>query len=171
VKGPFCSRLADLEAWATAAEPGLGLRPGSIRAALQRNRDALDKLAIESSSVASAILKWFDASDHWWDGSRTWEGTATELLELLQPYAPLGSQRTRAWPASASALSIAIRRVLENLRRHGIFINFLRPGGTQRLIRIEMQRDDVSLRIKRPKLRRLPEHRGQKIPAMIKSAK
>jgi hypothetical protein len=159
VKGPL-SRLADLEAWMTAAEPGLGLKPDSFRTALRKNRDKLDKLAIDSSSVASSMQECFGPESSQWEDCDHWEGTATALLDHLRSHSPLERLCAHDWPKTPRAFSATIRRLVPNLRRSGISISF-KPGCKQRLIRIEIQRSDSTQQKKPPKLRRLPLHRNK----------
>src|SRR5262249_52346742 len=57
-----------------------------------------------------------------------WEGTATELLALLDDKAPDSTKRARGWASSPKGLSNALRRVVPNLRSVGITVTFRREG-------------------------------------------
>ena len=54
------------------------------------------------------------------DGEERWAGTATELLALLEPYAPEGARFSRSWPKAPNALSQRLRRAAPSLRKLGI---------------------------------------------------
>ena len=67
-----------------------------------------------------------------------WEGTATELLALLEDVADEKTRKQKAWPESARALSNALRRLAPNLRAAGIDLGFDgRKHGGKRVIRVD----------------------------------
>jgi len=113
-------RMADFAAWATAAEPALGLEEGSLIAAYARNRSASTKIALDSSIVALAIIGLMAARSQW-------EGTPTDLLKLLT-LADEATTRSKAWPKDGKGLSNAIRQVTPNLRNMGIEVEFHRTS-------------------------------------------
>jgi len=68
------------------------------------------------------------------------EGTATELLNLLEFSAPEAAQKMRSWPKSPRALSNRLRRSATFLRQTGIDVDVDgREGGTGRRI-IELRK-------------------------------
>ena len=73
------------------------------------------------------------------DPGRSWQGTATQLLDALTERAKEGTTRREAWPKSPSALSNKLRRLAPHLRAVDIDITWNRkPGGNRRrLIHIE----------------------------------
>ena len=70
--------------------------------------------------------------------TRTWEGTATELLECLNTRVNDNTSRLRAWPKSASALGGALKRLAPNLREVGFELEFIKSS-RQRIVRISLQ--------------------------------
>lgn len=106
-------RMADFTRWVTAAEPALGWAPGSFARAYERNRGMIDALALESNLVAAEIMALM-ASRH------EWQGTATELLSLLNQVADERIQRAPRWPKSAGSLGKALVTVAPILRAAGI---------------------------------------------------
>lgn len=122
-------RMADFAEWVCAAEPSLPWEAGSFLCAYETNRKHAAETMTENDEVAVAVLE-MELRD------RTWEGTATELLDLLKE----GRDRPgKGWPASVQSLSKRLRRAEPGLRRNGIGIEFdVRSPDRQsrRLIRI-----------------------------------
>ncbi len=114
-------RMADFARWVAAGEEKLGWAPGSFLRAYGRNQRRANDLPLETP-VAEAIRKL----------DLPWEGTATELLGVLEPIVGNNARRSKAWPQSGRALSNALRRLAPNLRREGILIEFERDGGRER---------------------------------------
>lgn len=113
VQIPKLPRMADLALWVTAAEEALGWPTGAFMEAYSENRMAAVEATIESDPVASALIQFMD-------GEERWTGTATELLGLLEAFAPEGSRFSRTWPKAANALSQKLRRAAPSLRKLGI---------------------------------------------------
>jgi hypothetical protein len=107
---PKLPRMADTVRWVTAAESELGWQPCSFLADFNRNRASANELAIESSPIAQAILKFMSDRDEW-------GGTASELLEELSG-GPYGGfvDRGRDWPRTPTALSKKLAAVTANPR-------------------------------------------------------
>jgi hypothetical protein len=114
-------RLADFARWAAAAELGLGLDDGEFTEAYAANRDSANALAIEASPVAHEVLRLVDAVGDW-------EGTATELLDILNERVPERTLRTRVWPKDAKGLSNRLRRAQSSLDQAGVEVVFHRDG-------------------------------------------
>jgi hypothetical protein len=117
-------RLADFAIWVTAAEPQLGWSEGAFMDAYAQNQSSANDLALEASPIAAAIQALVRDSE--------FEGTATDLLEALQPYAGENTGSQRSWPANGRALSNALRRLAPNLRKLGIDISFSRGSERSR---------------------------------------
>jgi len=82
--------------------------------------------------VAVAVMELLeDAGD--------FEGTATELLEVLEAYVPEKTRQTRSWPKTPRTLSNRIRRAATFLRQTGVEVEFARKADAsrQRIIRIQ----------------------------------
>lgn len=132
-------RMADFALWAAAAEPSLGLEPGTILTAYRGNRYAANSLALEASPVAQPLLDLVPAD--------TWKGTATQLLHALVLAADEDTQRQPGWPRGASALSNELRRLAPVLRAAGLAVTFEREGrggDRRRLIVLERRRKTPS---------------------------
>lgn len=119
VQLPELPRMADFATWATAAEPGLGLANGSFLAAYAHNQEVARGLVLESSPVAVAITKLVEQRPRW-------EGTASELLILLEQSGPAEERRQRlrssGWPKNPRGLSEELKRVQPVLRELGIIV-------------------------------------------------
>ena len=111
-------RMADFSLWVVAAEPALGLKPGSFLSAYTANRSAANELPLETP-VAEAVRKLF----------LPWTGTATELLAALETLIDDRTKRSKSWPSSGRGLSNALRRLASNLRASGVEIQFFREAG------------------------------------------
>ena len=116
-------RMVDFAAWITAAEPALGLAPGSLLAAYLANRTATDQTALEASPIG-----------HYLSRLGEWSGTATELLARLNEMAnetdkitdadKIGpTRRQEGWPKAANALSGKLHLLAPNLRRIGVDVS------------------------------------------------
>lgn len=70
-------RMADFLLWITAAEEGLGWKPGTFQRAYRLNRTTANDIVIEASMVALAIRRLLEKQE-------AWEGTATELKDQLE---------------------------------------------------------------------------------------
>lgn len=128
------SRMADFEVWAVAAEPGLGLKPGTFLEAYKENREAAQELVLESSPVALAVSSLLKKQNFW-------EGKATDLLGDLQNYVDQQPYKGDSLPKTPNKLSNVLRRLAPSLRSRGIEVSFSRRGkkGT-RIIHLESVR-------------------------------
>jgi hypothetical protein len=97
--------MADFATWVTAAEPALGWTPGTFLEAYFANREEANEAAIDASAVGPAILTFMQERI-------SWEGTAQELLDQLEPdeagkvsLAALGSAQIRLASAVHSVAS------------------------------------------------------------------
>ena len=115
-------RMADFATWVTAAEAKLPWAKGDFLQAYDSNRRDLVQKALESDLVALAVCALVHARQEW-------NGTATELLDILPKYSSTQSQRSRSWPQSSRALSNQLRRVATFLRAGGIQVQFCQTGG------------------------------------------
>ena len=120
-------RMADFAKFATAAEESFGWSQGSFMEAYLKNLGIGLDTSLESDPVAQAVLDWDVDS---------WLGTATELLEKLEQYAPDSTTRSQFWPKTPSALSSKLRRLASSLREAGTSITFERDGRAERRRRI-----------------------------------
>lgn len=112
-------RLADFALWATAVEQGLGWKPGTFMTAYATQRQEVDQLALEASSIAATLVVWWQA----WSAqhpSRAWEGSSGALLEALVAQAGEEVVRRHRWPDSPRGLSGELARIAPNLRGVGV---------------------------------------------------
>jgi 5S rRNA maturation endonuclease (ribonuclease M5) len=118
-------RMADFAVWATAAESALGLETGGFINAYTDNREGANGLVLESSPVAAAVFKLSATLTEW-------SGTATELLDKLNPLVSETIRQQVSWPKKPRSLSNILRRLTPNLREAGITISFDRDKGKSR---------------------------------------
>jgi hypothetical protein len=127
IKMNLLPRMADFAKWAVAAEPSLGLTPGTFWRAYAGNREASNDLALEGSPVAAVVRRVAEEEGKW-------SGTAQELLEKLGRGEEEKTTRSRSWPRSPRALSNTLRRLAPNLRAVGVRVEFSREGKKGRRI-------------------------------------
>ena len=120
---PELPRMADFARRVVAAERELGCSSGRFLTAYNENRQAATEFAIENNRLATEIVSFVD--------DRNWEGTATDLLAILNGRVPEEIQRRKYWPKTPAKLSGALRRAAPGMRRVGVTVTFWRePGGT-----------------------------------------
>lgn len=129
-------RMADFARWVTAAEPGLGLPPGSFMKAYDTNRLDIFEEAAEANPLVLVIREKFDRLRmcREMQEPNVWEGRPTDMLADLNSVADEGRRKGRSWPTTPSVLGSQIRRVAPTLRLCGFIVN-PRKSGT-RCIRI-----------------------------------
>ncbi|MBD1913608.1 MULTISPECIES: hypothetical protein [unclassified Leptolyngbya] len=101
-------RMADFARFAVAAEPALGLEPGSFLKAYQGNQNEATELSLEASPVATAIRELMDGRDKWY-------GLAKDLFKELA-----GDGSKVGFPKAAHVLSRSLPRYTPALRDAGI---------------------------------------------------
>ena len=117
-------RMADFAMWVVAAESSMPWEEGGFMKAYSRNRGLAHELSLEASVIAGPIRDL-----------EAFEGTATELYELLTEKADEKVVHRKTWPSGARALSAELKRLAPNLREVGIEVDFARSG-KRRVIRI-----------------------------------
>ena len=117
-------RREDAARFAIAAEPGLGLQPGTIRTSLEITRQQAMTVATESSPFVEAVLELIEEKG-------SFEGTMKDLLALLNERRG-DSKPARGWPSGSVAGSRALHRGAPVLRGQGVDVEFLGPSGKQR---------------------------------------
>lgn len=139
-------RLGDLAEWATACEPALGLEEGAFLKTYAESRRTMIESAVEDDPLAEAVRTYVTGP-----GKGSFEGTATDLLEILDIHeGHLGKgntkQRPNGWPRNARSLSGQLRRIAPALRELGLTIELDQRTGDKhrrRMIRIEPP-DDIA---------------------------
>jgi len=143
VQLPRLPRMADFARLVCAAAPAFGWQPGAMLDALEGNRADAIEAVIEADPVAVAVRGMMEPSKERPD-PRTWTGTASELLEMVNRCAPFDAQRERTWPKDGARLSTRLRRIAPALRRGGIEVVLPTAGGRAgRIIAIKARQGAV----------------------------
>jgi putative DNA primase/helicase len=129
-------RMADFVKWITAAEPGLGWKPGEFLNVYRENRRDVTESSFEADPVAVAIRD-YTIAEH----PEGWTGTATELLAALNSRVAEGVRKSRIWPLTAQALGNRVDRVAPLLRSKGFTVERRHSG--VRIITIVPPRSEV----------------------------
>ncbi len=108
-------RLADWAAWATAAEPALGLEDSAVIKALDGQAEEAVEIALDASIIARPICDWIDS-----ETDQTWTGTAGDLLMRLTNRVDTATARDKSWPKTPRAMAGALARVAPALRERGV---------------------------------------------------
>ncbi len=114
VKLTYRPRQIDAARWATAAETGLDIAPGTFIQSYRKNQQEMVSIALESSPFIAAILDMLK-------DRKIWEGSPSTLLSLLPDFArDEEAVKSKAWPKSPSWVSKIIKRNAPALRKIGI---------------------------------------------------
>ncbi len=109
-------RMADFALWATAAEPAY-CASGEFMLAYSGNRQAAIDESLASSSVMDAILQMTGEQSF-----KEWEGTSTELLQILNEKVGDKTSRSKSWPKEPSHLIRKLNKAEPQLRSRGVTI-------------------------------------------------
>jgi hypothetical protein len=126
-------RMADFALWICAAAEALPFTAQEFLEAYRLNRSEAILLALESSTVASAVLRLLEDGD-------IEDLTYTELLGKLNHNATETTKKAKAWPKNARALSGTLRRFAPALRAAGCFIQELARDPVTRIKRISIRK-------------------------------
>jgi hypothetical protein len=118
-------RMADFAKWVTAAEPGLGWEPGAFVEAYRENRRDVSEAAFEADSVAVVIDKFITT-----ERTEGFEGTATELLSVINNVVSETARKSKYWPQNAAQLGNRVARATPLLRAKGYTVE-RRHSGTR----------------------------------------
>jgi hypothetical protein len=129
---PRLPRMADFARWVTAAAAALGWEAGAFLASYGGNSADANDLTLDASLVSQAVREWAAAL------TEPWEGSATDLLKLLDSTVDEKTRKLKTWPGTPQALSGALRRLAPNLRVSGVDVTFPpRKHGGRRVVRVE----------------------------------
>ena len=120
-------RMADFGLWMAATAPGLGWERVPFVQAYIDNRSTAVQIVVENNAVAQAIQRFMSRRGEW-------EGSASELLPLLEDEVTDSTRRHKSWPGLASSLGGWLRRLAPSLRAVGIDIRFARHGKVRRRV-------------------------------------
>jgi hypothetical protein len=126
-------RMADFALWATAGESALGHKKQAFVEAYTASQSNANQVALEASLVATTLRAWWEKRLVAQAGD--WDGTATELLTLLEAVDEKVTKR-REWPKTGRGLSGELKRAAPNLRAAEIDIVFGERKNKARLLTI-----------------------------------
>ena len=128
-------RMADFAIWSVAAAPAFGWNEKQFTNAYSGNQESANELTLEASPVVPPLQELL--------GKEDWEGTASELLEVLTSKVTETVGRSKPWPKTARTLGIILRRLSPNLRAEGMEVEFKQTSGknSKRLIIITQERN------------------------------
>ncbi len=106
-------RMADFAEWVASAETTLGWRSGTFIEAYSRNRGDVAVGTVEADPVAVAVRRLVQEHGEW-------EGSATQLLQVLGELAGESVTRGRSWPRGPRQVSEHLFRAAPALRTSGI---------------------------------------------------
>lgn len=121
IKGLHCvelqnlPRMVDFARWGTSCSKYLWGDDKAFMTAFEHNRALAVTNVIEANPIACALREFMKYR-------QTYEGTATELLAILNHAEANLMLRDKHWPQNARALSSAMRRTATFLRKAGIDI-------------------------------------------------
>jgi hypothetical protein len=118
-------RLAGHARFVAAAEAGLGWPDGTYIRVYDRSRSEAFEAALDASPITGRLRAL---------GGSGFDGTPTELYELLAKGVDESVTRRSAWPANARALSAELRRLAPSLREAGIEIDFMDTARPRRIV-------------------------------------
>jgi hypothetical protein len=107
-------RMADFAKWIQACETSIW-SAGMHKAAYDASRSDATEVVLEADPVAMALRRHMECRTQY-------EGTATELLNVLNGLTTEQIKRGKFWPGSANSLSGRLTRLAPNLRQIGITI-------------------------------------------------
>jgi hypothetical protein len=114
-------RMADFVEWIEAAAPALGWAEGAFTEAYAENQATAVHNVIEDNPIARAVRQLGEERGEW-------EGSASDLLPLLDAKTPENTRKHRSWPATAAKLGRKLRRLMPALRTVGVDIIYDRVG-------------------------------------------
>jgi hypothetical protein len=138
-------RMADFALFVTAAEEALGWEPGYFLEIYDRNRAEANSIVLDASPVAQKLRTFLDqlTDDTYqriyqlegkWETEEgnsdvsTWTGPAASLLRNLNKLLNDEERRQKSWPKDARSLSVALRRLVANLKADGLIVHFCRES-------------------------------------------
>ncbi len=120
---PELPRMADFITWVAGAceEGALPFTTAEFLECYELQARAATSVLFEASSIGTALREF--ASQR-----LNWNGTASELLAILDNRNPGESIRNRAWPKAAQQLAKQLRRDASTLEQNGIRVQSTREG-------------------------------------------
>jgi hypothetical protein len=103
-------RMADFAKWVVACEGSLPWSAGAFMRAYDSNRAESVETTLESDLIAMAVRKLLAEQSEW-------NGTAGDLLKVLNAIATEERHKAENWPKTPRGMSGALRRVAPGLRK------------------------------------------------------
>ncbi len=124
---PDLPRMADYARWGVAVGSDVGSPSGTFLAEYNTNRKNATLTELEDSAIGAALLISLSQV-------RRWVGTPAKLHEALTEIVGKRVAATARWPKSPSAFANELRRLIPQLRLHGLSIDFERGHNGRRII-------------------------------------
>jgi hypothetical protein len=118
---PGQPRLLGALKWAAAAEANFGFDDGETFAAYRSNARESVQAAFEADVVAIVVTSFTSSLP-----SKRWEGSPTELYEVINNHASDTQRRLKTWPSSPAGLTRCIDRAAPLLRAQGVHVEHRR---------------------------------------------
>jgi hypothetical protein len=115
VEPPDLPRMADFAQLVIAAEPALHWEKVKFVEVFDRNSRETLSITFEMDIIASTVLRFVTSK-------KTWEGTATELLEALREF-DKDAANNRGFPKQPNRLSDKLSNAAPSLRLEGVEVN------------------------------------------------
>lgn len=115
------TRMIGFSKWLAAMELVYGTPPGVFQ---DLYRDALNQGQLDSLQECVLAASMLDFAEKTQDGH--WQGSPTELLNLLNRQATSGTQRSRDWPQNPIALSKRLLPLQAGLLSQGVVVELTR---------------------------------------------
>jgi hypothetical protein len=119
--------MADFAAWVSAGESSFGWAAGTFIASYMEGVAGANDVVLDGSLLAEPLR---DCVAEWEESG--WQGTASQLLNVLNARVDDETRRRKDWPKTARALSGQVRRLAPTLRNVGFDINFERASNSAR---------------------------------------
>jgi hypothetical protein len=123
-------RMADFAHWIVAAESTLPWEKGRFMAAYERNRREALSICFEVDMLADLVSAFVRSK-------KSWEGTASELLDALKEFDPDETTGNRSFPKAPNALSNRLRRLAPSLRSEGVDVDVAKSHG-RKLLKLKL---------------------------------
>ncbi len=109
-------RMADFCRWGCAIAEAIGCTSKEFTDAYYANIDSQNDAALDASPVGTAVVAFMN------DKQENWDGSASELLEILEKYAEKEkiNMRQKLWPKDAAWVVKRLNTIVPNLEEAGI---------------------------------------------------
>jgi putative DNA primase/helicase len=123
---PEQPRLVGALKWATAAEANFGFDDGVTVDAYRVSAQESAQTAFEADVVAIVVTRFVRGSM-----TKAWEGTPTQLFEVINGHASESERGLKSWPSSPAALTNRLDRAAPLLRGQGVHVERRRSNNAR----------------------------------------